>query len=281
MQDIDAQEALRLIEQDAVRVLDVRTPQEYEQLGHIAGATLLPVDLSAAGPATLALEEKPLLVVCEHGVRSTHAAGLLARAGFPGVRNMTGGMSAWTGPREHTPGDPFAEAGPSSWLVEHARLLPRKGRILDLACGRGRHALLLAASGFEVHAIDSDPEKIRTLAVVSQRLGLSLETQVFDLEGEDPSLPDHEYAAILGFHYLHRPLFPALVEGLEPGGLLLYETFTVKQAERGRPSDPRFLLELGELLQLIQPLEVLSHREGDFHGRMVSAVAARKASRRD
>jgi rhodanese-related sulfurtransferase len=280
--DIDVQEALQLIEQGAVQVLDVRTPQEYEKLGHIPGATLLPVDLCASGAATLAPgdpdepDAKPWLVVCEHGVRSAHAAGLLARAGFAGVRNMVGGMSVWPGPRDHTAGDPFGASGPSSWLVENARLLPRDGRILDLACGRGRHALLLAAAEFEVQAVDNDPAIIENLTAVAERLGLSLQAQVLDLESEDVKLPEAGYGAILGFHYLHRPLFPALIEALRPGGVLLYETFNVRQRELGHPTNPRFLLESQELLQLVEPLEVLKQREGSFHGRMVSAVAARK-----
>ena len=46
--------------------------------------------------------------------------------------------------------------GPSSWLVENIDLLPRSGQVLDLACGTGRHALLLAGAGFPVHAVDAD-----------------------------------------------------------------------------------------------------------------------------
>ena len=77
-------------------------------------------------------------------------------------------------------------------------------------------------------------------------------------------------------HYLHRPLFPALLAALAPGGVLVYETFTVAQAARGRPTNPAFLLEPGELPRLVAPLEVLAAREGDFEGRMVSSVVAVK-----
>ena len=78
-------------------------------------------------------------------------------------------------------------------------------------------------------------------------------------------------------HYLHRPLFPALVEALAPGGLLVYETFTRAQAARGKPTNPDFLLESGELLDLVRPLEVLASREGDYDGRMVASVIAARA----
>ena len=84
------------------------------------------------------------------------------------------------------------------------------------------------------------------------------------------------YDLVLVFHYLHRPLFPALVRALAPGGLLLYETFTAEQALRGKPKNPDFLLEPGELRKSVASLVVLREREGEFEGRMVAGVAARK-----
>jgi len=60
------------------------------------------------------------------------------------------------------------------------------------------------------------------------------------------------YELVLVVHYLHRPLFPSLVRALAPGGLLLYETFTTAQAARGKPTNPDFLLEPGELLEAVR-----------------------------
>ena len=96
---VDVAEAERLVAGGGVQVLDVRTPSEYRNLGHIEGAALLPVDLIACAVATLPRDDRPLLVYCEHGVRSAYAARFLARAGFPQVLNMSGGMSCWRGPR--------------------------------------------------------------------------------------------------------------------------------------------------------------------------------------
>jgi len=79
-------------------------------------------------------------------------------------------------------------------------------------------------------------------------------------------------------HYLHRPLFPTIRGALRRGGLLVYETFTRAQAARGRPTNPAFLLEPGELLTRVQPLEVVVSREGDYDGRMVASVIARRRS---
>src|SRR5262249_32603588 len=148
----------------AVRVLDVRTPEEYDALGHLPQAELLPVDLIASAPAVLPREGKPILVYCQHGVRSRHAADVLERAGFESVLDLAGGLALWKGALEHGAGPAL---GPSSWLLECVDLLPRGGRALDVACGSGRHALVLAGAGYDVHAVDRDGDRIEELALTA------------------------------------------------------------------------------------------------------------------
>ena len=271
--DIEPQEAERLVREGSVRVLDVRTPDEYAGLGHVPGAMLLPVDWIPVAAATIDPAGPPLLVCCEHGIRSATAARFLVQAGFPGVMNMRGGMSCWSGARDHAPGDPYGY-GPSSWLVANADLLPRGGTVLDLACGTGRHTLLLASAGFEVRAVDRDRGRIAALGGMAKRLGLRVMTEVIDLEGERVDLGTERFDLIVGFRYLHRPLFGAIVRALARDGVLIYETFTVEQASRGRPTRPEFLLEKGELRRLVAPLEVLREREGDYDGGTVSGIVA-------
>ena len=269
-QDVSPDEAEELLALGAV-VLDVRTPGEYEELGHIAGALLLPVELLHSAPAILPEDGRTVVVVCEHGSRSRRAAALLAEAGIAAC-NMTGGMSRWTGPRVH---DPSPIAGPSPWLLSNVSLAPRGARTLDVACGRGRHALLLAGAGYPVRAVDRDAGQVARLGALARRLHLPLDAAVVDLEAPGADLGAGEYELVLVFNYLHRPLFPALVRALKPGGVLLYETYTWDQAERGRPTNPDHLLEPGELPRLVAPLEVVRQREGDFDGRAIASVAAR------
>ena len=166
---------------------------------------------------------------------------------------------------------------PSSWLVDNMDLLSRGGTVLDVACGRGRHALLLAGAGFDVHAVDRNPDAIAFLRATAERLRLSLTAGVVDLEGDTPpDLGTGEYDAIFVFNYLHRPLMPALRAALKPGGRLFYETFTARQAERGHPKNPDFLLKDGELAQLVEPLTVLRSREGDIDGRFIASIVAER-----
>lgn len=274
--DIEPREAEWLVHENRVRCLDVRTAEEYVGLGHIPGATLLPVDLIPTALGTIPADGKPLLVYCEHGIRSVFAARFLARAGYAGVLNLRGGMSAWSGARDFTAASPFGREGPCSWLVENADLLPREGRALDLACGGGRHAFLLAAIGLEVDALDRDSARTEAVRATAARAGLRVNARVVDLETGSFDPGSSVYDLILVVHYLHRPLFPALLKALKPGGVLLYETFTVEQARHGKPTRPEFLLEPGELPRLLSGLEILRQREGEFEGRFVAAVAARK-----
>jgi tellurite methyltransferase len=165
---------------------------------------------------------------------------------------------------------------PSSWLVAHADMLPRTGLALDLASGRGRNALWLAEHGMTVVALDRNEHALADLREEAARRGLTVLADLADFESGDFSFHRAAFDLIVVTHYLYRPLFPGLVAALKPGGLLIYETFTVDQARRGKPTNPDFLLEPGELVRLVQPLEIVDSREGTFEERDVAAVVARK-----
>jgi tellurite methyltransferase len=272
VQTVSVAEALVLVETGAVRVLDVRSPGEYAELGHIPGSCLIPVELLSSAPAVLG-PGLPVLVCCEHGVRSRQAAWFLSEAGLENVLDLEGGLCGWPGPREFGPG---RVSGPTPWLLHHARLLPRGGEALDVASGRGRDALFLAALGLSVVALDRDPEAIRALQAVSERLRLPIAARVVDLEQDGYVVPRDAYSVVIVFRYLHRPLIPRLLEAVAPGGILVYETYTTAQKGRGHPQNPDFLLEPGELVGFVRGWEVLDHREGEFpEGALASLVARR------
>jgi 2-polyprenyl-3-methyl-5-hydroxy-6-metoxy-1,4-benzoquinol methylase len=165
---------------------------------------------------------------------------------------------------------------PARWLTDHAQLLPRAGRALDVACGSGRHALWLAERGFSTTALDRDDALVHELHAEAARRGLEVHADVVDLEHEAFALDRSSFDVIVVVHYLHRPLFNGLLAALRPGGVLVYETFTRAQAQRGRPTNPAYLLEPGELLRRVDGLDVLASREGEFEGRMVASVVARR-----
>lgn len=159
---------------------------------------------------------------------------------------------------------------PAPFLVQQLDRLP-KGRVLDVAAGRGRHALHLLSHGMLVDALDRDEEALAALEATAQaRHVTGLTTRVLDLEQDPdrpPSLGEACYDVILVFFYLHRPLFPSLMEALKPNGVLLYETFTIDNYfRREHPRRWEFCLAHNELLRLTSPLRVLHYDEGEHNG---------------
>lgn len=148
-----------------------------------------------------------------------------------------------------------AEAA-SPWVARWARELPPASRVLDLAAGRGRHARHLAARGHRVEAVDRDVSALGALA------GPGLRIREADLEAGPWPYPREAFDAIVVTRYLHRPLFPRLIEALAPGGLLIYETFMAGNERYGRPSNPDFLLRRNELLEAFGGMEVLGFEQG-------------------
>jgi SAM-dependent methyltransferase len=155
------------------------------------------------------------------------------------------------------------------------------GRVLDLACGSGRHSLAAAALGLDVIAVDRRPEPLAELSSRSRGHPGRVEVYAVDLETEvAPILPRRPFHAILVFRYLHRPLAAQIEDWLAPGGLLLYETFTTDQRELGwGPTRDAFLLEPGELPGLFPGL-VVEHFDEGLTGESSPAVTARLRARK-
>lgn len=148
--------------------------------------------------------------------------------------------------------------GPSPWVRRFAARVPPGARVLDIACGGGRHARLFAEQGCVVDAVDIDAGAGVSLA---QLPGVSFLRA--DLEGGPWPYAGRQFEAIVVTNYLHRPLFPLLAESLAPGGTLIYETFVVGHERFGRPTNPDFLLRPRELLEAFgQLLAVLAFEEG-------------------
>ena len=149
---------------------------------------------------------------------------------------------------------------PSPWVVRWAHLFSREGRVLDLACGHGRHALWLAQQGFEVDAVDADES---ALAAIRAHATPSLvRTECLDLEGETWPLAGRQYDAVVVTNYLWRPRWSDLMALVKPGGCLVYETFSQHQALIGRPRSDAFLLAPAELLERVQGWHVLAFEDG-------------------
>jgi SAM-dependent methyltransferase len=146
----------------------------------------------------------------------------------------------------------------SAWVKRWARLIPAGGTVLDVAAGSGRHALYFARLGYRVEAVDRDAVVLQTLAGAP-----GVTVRVADLEGGPWPYAGRRFEGIVVTHYLHRPLFPCLLEALGERGVLIYETFAVGNERYGRPSNPAFLLRPGELLAVFgSALQVVAYEAG-------------------
>ena len=167
-------------------------------------------------------------------------------------------------------------AGPSEWVRRWSHLVPQRGRVLDLACGQGRHMQWFASLGHPVLGLDRSAEAIASVAAFGHGMVADLENGPWPLLQQD-GLPE-TFAAVVVTNYLWRPLFEHILESLQPGGVLIYETFASGQETIGRPSRAEFLLQPGELLRAFGDLRVVAFEDGfsDSPARFVQRLAAVK-----
>jgi SAM-dependent methyltransferase len=161
---------------------------------------------------------------------------------------------------------------PSSWVVRFAPLVPAGSSVLDLAAGSGRHARLFLQRGHPVVAVDRETVALADLASRAEIVTADLE------DGSPWPFGDRRFGGIVVTNYLHRPLFAAVLAALAPGGVLIYETFAAGNERFGKPSNPKFLLQPGELLELVRGrLRVLAYEDlevSEPRPAMVQRIAA-------
>ncbi|MDP3821832.1 MAG: class I SAM-dependent methyltransferase [Burkholderiales bacterium] len=164
---------------------------------------------------------------------------------------------------------PHGSEAPSAWVLRWSHLVPAGGAVLDVACGHGRHMRWFAQLGHPVTGVDRSPEAIAAVADLGEALLADIENGPWPFAGR-------EFAGVVVTNYLWRPLLPAIVQSVAPGGLLVYETFTAGNETVGKPSRPEFLLQPGELLRACAGLRIVAYEDGflDEPARFVQRIAA-------
>ena len=165
---------------------------------------------------------------------------------------------------------PHAALAPSPWVARWSPLVPAGARVLDVACGSGRHVRWFAQRGAQVTALDRDAAALEPLR------GIAADVVVADIEAHPWPLAGRRFDAVICTNYLWRPLLPTLVASVAEGGVLVYETFALGNASVGRPANPDFLLRPGELLEAARGLRVVAYEDGFLAApeRFVQRIAA-------
>jgi SAM-dependent methyltransferase len=149
---------------------------------------------------------------------------------------------------------------PCLWLVDHADLLPGKGQALDIAMGEGRNALFAASLGYDVLGIDISEVGVSHADDLARQNQLTIRTQVVDLD--QYKIDENTFDLILCFYFLDRRLFADICDGLKPGGILMYETFSVDYLQYSG-FKKEWVLEKNELREAFSGLKVLDYQEVD------------------
>ena len=172
---------------------------------------------------------------------------------------------------------PCMRENPSLWVERFAPMIRAGGSVLDLACGKGRHSLLLARLGYTVEAVDRDVEALARITATAP----GIVTRQADLEGGLWPYHGRAFDGIVVTNYLFRPLLPMLLDALEENGVLIYETSMVGNERFGKPSNQDFLLCQDELLDLVRPrLTVVAFEQGEIDVPRPAVVQRLCATRR-
>lgn len=166
---------------------------------------------------------------------------------------------------------------PSAWVLRFAPLVRPGGRVMDLACGGGRHARMMLERGHAVLCVDKNTDAVADLTAHTDAEVLTLDLEsgqpVFDAPGP---LAGQAFDGIIVSNYLYRPHLPALIDALSPGGVLIYETFARGNEAFNRPRNPDHLLKSGELLDAVQDkLYVVAYEHGVVENSEIPGVKQR------
>ena len=165
---------------------------------------------------------------------------------------------------------------PSEWVKRWSHLARQGGRVLDVACGHGRHAHYFYQENHPVTVVDRAQAAIESIAIPAP----ACEKVVADIENGPWPFAGRQFDAVVVTNYLWRPLMSTLLASLASGGVLIYETFAQGNETVGKPSRPNFLLHPGELLETCKDLRVVAFEDGFMAGaggqtpRFVQRIAA-------
>ena len=176
----------------------------------------------------------------------------------------------------------FAEPGymygnqPNDFLKEHAHVLKESGKVLCLAEGEGRNAVFLAQKGYKVTGIDISSVAVKKAYLLAQEFGVKIKGVVASLK--EYKIQPNSFDAIVCFYYVDKSLVEKIKTWLKPGGVLIYEAYTVREKakKKRQSSDDENYLREQELLRLFSGMRVLKYEEPLHEKEFRSSIILRK-----
>ena len=143
----------------------------------------------------------------------------------------------------------------SNWVKYCLEALPcKKGYVLDLACGKGRHSMYLSSLGYNVLSVDIDEHKLNCFD------GKLIKKKVIDVENiNNWPLEKQKFNIIIVTNFLNRTIFPLIISSIRKEGYLIYETFSEGHQKIGRPNNPKYILKPRELMQLSAKMHLITY----------------------
>lgn len=161
--------------------------------------------------------------------------------------------------KKYAAGNPHPAFAPDPLLIQQRHLFGRKGWALDLACGVGQNAVFLAEQGFDVLAVDTSLTALRYCRAAVAGRNLPLHLVAADVD--QFALPADAFALIIVFRFFDRRLVPPIKQAVEPGGLVIYQTFNLNRLRSAPQMNPRYLLEPGELQRLFGDFDAVASND--------------------
>jgi tellurite methyltransferase len=269
-----------------VAIIDLRSAEQFAH-DRPQGAVHFSMQDLRERAYLLPPRSRPLIVIGNTSEDCRIAMQILQQADRP-VQSFL--ESQW---RSHLPNETGIPSQTALWepaaivqraIAEYAALSPAERaperrspgkRALDVACGTGRNTVYLAQQGFSVLGVDWLPDALSRAQDLAKRSGVLIATAQKNLEEAD-ALQGIEAEFIVVVRYLDRNLFRRLCDALSPGGILVYETFTIAQMAMGHPRNPLYLLQPDELRQAFAHLDILHYAEDLHDGAHTAQLIARK-----
>lgn len=193
--------------------------------------------------------------------------GTLARDPLPasrfevltGVKTNSDSKSAWDA-KYNRPNFIFGKR-PADFLAENYHYLPFEGTVLDMGMGEGRNAVFLAQKGFKVTGVDISSVAVKKANLLAKEYGVKIKGVVASLK--DYKIPAGSFDAIICFYYVDHSLLEKIRTWLRPGGVLIYEAYTLRQhklPQHQHDALDNFLKEQ-ELLRMFPGMRVLKYEE--------------------